>query len=141
MGDLTNVFWSDVSQFLQQHLGGCIGGLMVCGIFSRPLSGVEMMLSLYHCIFTAYLSIPVNHVYPIIPTVYPSSDDHLQQNNAPCQEERLTILCVGWYRKCPLSMQYEAFNFYIHTPMSTSGSMWSKCLGQDQGWRKAYSVQ
>ncbi len=39
----------------------------------------------YHLI-TAYLSIVADHVHPFMNSVYPSSDDYFQQDNAPCHK-------------------------------------------------------
>ncbi len=98
--DWKNVAWSDESRFLLQHSDGrvriwrkdpsCLvstvqaggGGVMCGGIFSwhtlGPLVPIEHRLN-----STAYLSIVADHVHPFMTTVYPSSDDYFQQDNAP----------------------------------------------------------
>ncbi len=64
------------------------GGVVVWGIFSwhnlGPLEQIE------HCLnATAYLSIVADHVHPFMTTVYPSSDDYFQQDNAPCHKAQI----------------------------------------------------
>ncbi len=63
------------------------GGVMVWGIFSwhtlGPLVPIEHRLNT-----TVYLSI-VDHVHPFMTTVYPSSDDYFQQDNAPCYQAQI----------------------------------------------------
>ncbi len=105
--DWKNIAWSDEFRFLLQHSDGrvniwckehesmdpsCLvstvqaagGGVMVWGIFSwhtlGPLVPIEHRLN-----STAYLSIVADHVHPFMTTVYPSSDDYFQQDNAPSQ--------------------------------------------------------
>ncbi len=62
---------------------------MVWGIFSwhtlDPLVPIEHRLNA-----TAYLSIVAEHVYLFMTTVYPSSDDYFQQDNAPCHKAQIT---------------------------------------------------
>ncbi len=64
------------------------GGVMVWGIFSwhslSPLVPIERCLNT-----TAYLSIVADHVHPFMTTVYPSSDDYFQQENAPCNKAQI----------------------------------------------------
>ncbi len=64
------------------------GGVRVWGIFSQhtlgPLVPIEHRLNA-----TAYLSIVVDHVHPFMTTVYPSSDDYFQQDNAPCHKVQI----------------------------------------------------
>ncbi len=38
---------------------------------------------------TACLSIVADHVHPFMTTVYPSSDGHFQQDNAPCHKGQI----------------------------------------------------
>ncbi len=38
---------------------------------------------------TAYLSIVADHVHPFMITVYPSSDDYFQQDNASCHKAQI----------------------------------------------------
>ncbi len=72
--------------------GGC-SGVMVCGIFSwhtlDPLVPIKHRLNA-----TAYLSIVADHVHPFMTTVYPSSDDYFQQDNAPCHKAQITQKCI-----------------------------------------------
>ncbi len=64
------------------------GSLMVWGIFSwytlGPLVPIE-----HHLNATAYLSIVADHDHPFRTTVYPSSDDYFQQDNAPCHKAQI----------------------------------------------------
>ncbi len=64
------------------------GGVMVWGIFSWhtlcPLVPIEHLLNT-----TAYLSVVADHVYPLMATVYPSSDGYFQQDNAPCHKAQI----------------------------------------------------
>ncbi len=62
------------------------GGVMVWGIYTLgPLVLIE------HCLnATAYLSIVADHVHAFMTTVYPSSDDYFQQDNAPCHKAHIT---------------------------------------------------
>ncbi len=64
------------------------GGVMVWGIFSwhtlGPLVQTEHRLN-----STAYLSIVADLVHPFMSTVYPSSDDYFQQDNAPCHKAQI----------------------------------------------------
>ncbi len=64
------------------------GGVMVWGIFSwltlSPLVPIEHGLNA-----TAYPSIVADHVHPFMTTVYPSSDDYVQQDNAPCHKAQI----------------------------------------------------
>ncbi len=56
------------------------GGVMVWGIFSWNTLGP--LVPIEHCLnATAYLSIVPDHVHPFMTTVYPSTDDHFQQDN------------------------------------------------------------
>ncbi len=57
------------------------GGVMVWGIFSWHTLG--HLVPIKHILnTTAYLSIVADHVHPFMTTVYPSSDDYFQQDNA-----------------------------------------------------------
>ncbi len=49
-----------------------------------PLVPIE-----HHLNATANLSIVPDHVHPFITTVYPSSDDYFQQDNAPCNKAQI----------------------------------------------------
>ncbi len=49
-----------------------------------PLVSIEHRLNA-----TAYLSIVADHVHPFMTTVYPSSDDYFQQDNAPCHKAQI----------------------------------------------------
>ncbi len=64
------------------------GSLMVWGIFSwhtlGPLVPIDHRLNA-----TAYLSIVADHDHPFMTTVYPSSDDYFQQDNAPCHKAQI----------------------------------------------------
>ncbi len=64
------------------------GGVMVWGIFSWHTLGllvpIERRLNA-----TACLSIVADHVYPFMTTVYPSSDEYFQQDNAPCHKAQI----------------------------------------------------
>ncbi len=64
------------------------GGVMVWGIFSwhtlGPLVPIEHLFNA-----TAHLSIVDDHVHPFMTTVYPSSDDYFQKDNAPCHKAQI----------------------------------------------------
>ncbi len=64
------------------------GGVMVWGIFSwhtlGPLVPIEHRLNA-----TVYLSIIADHVHPFMTTVYTSSDEYFQQDNAPCHKAQI----------------------------------------------------
>ncbi len=64
------------------------GGVIVWGVFSwhtlGPLVSIEHRLNA-----TAYLSIVADHVHPFMTTVYPSSDEYFQQDNAPCHKAQI----------------------------------------------------
>ncbi len=106
--DWKYVAWSDESRFLLQHSDGrvricrnehesmdpsCLvstvqasgGGVMVWGIFSWHTLGPIILID-HRLNATAYLSIVADHVYPLMTTVYPSSDGYFQQDNAPCHK-------------------------------------------------------
>ncbi len=110
--DWKNVAWSDESWFLLGHSDGrvriwrkehesmdpsCLvspvqagggGGVMVWEIFSWHTLGP--LVPIEHCLnTTAYLSIVADHVHPFMTTVYPSSDDYFQQDNAPCHKAQI----------------------------------------------------
>ncbi len=109
--DWKNVAWSDESWFLLRHSDGrvriwckehesmnpsCLvstvqaggGGVMVWGIFSwhtfGPLVPIEHSLNA-----TAYRSTVADHVHLFMTTVYPSSNDYFQQDNAPCHKAQI----------------------------------------------------
>ncbi len=106
--DWKNVAWSDESRFLLRHSDGrvriwrkeyegmdpsCLvsmvqADVMVGGIFSwhtlGPLVPIEHRLNA-----TAYLSIVADHVHPFMTTVYTSSDEYFQQDNAPCHKAQI----------------------------------------------------
>ncbi len=61
---------------------------MVWGIFSWHTLG--RLVPIEHRLnATAYLSIDADHVHPFMTTVYPSSDDYFQQDNAPCHKAQI----------------------------------------------------
>ncbi len=109
--DWKNVAWSDESRFLLRHSDGrvriwrkeyermdlsCLvstvqaagGGVMVWGTFSWhtfcPLVPIEHRLNA-----TAYLNIVAGPCPSLMTTVYPSSDDYFQQDNAPCHKAQI----------------------------------------------------
>ncbi len=109
--DWKNVVWSDESRFLLKHSDvrvriwrkehermdpSCLvstvqaggGGVMVWGIFYWhtlcPLVPIE-----HHLNATAYLSTVSDHVHPFMTTVYSSSDDYFQKDNAPCHKAQI----------------------------------------------------
>ncbi len=63
-------------------------GVMVWGIFSwhtfGPLVPTEHRLNA-----AVYLSIVADHVHPFMTTVYSSSDEYFQQDNAPCHKAQI----------------------------------------------------
>ncbi len=64
------------------------GGVMVWGIFSWHTLGP--LVPTEHCLnATTYLSIVADHVHPFRTTVYPSSDDYFQQDNASCHKAQI----------------------------------------------------
>ncbi len=63
------------------------GGVMVWGIFSWHTLGLLVPIE-HSLISTAYLSI-VDHVHHFMTTVYTSSDDYFQQDNAPCHKAQI----------------------------------------------------
>ncbi len=67
------------------HAGGG-GGVIVWGIFSWHTLGPLVLIE-HRLNATAYLSIVAGHVHFFMTTVYPSSDDYFQLDNAPCHEE------------------------------------------------------
>ncbi len=110
-----NVAWSYESRFLLRHSDGrvkiwrkehesmdpsCLvstvqaggrGGVMVWGIFSWHTLGLLVPID-HRLNATAYLSIVADHVHPFMTTVFPSSDDYFQQDNAPCHKAQITFL-------------------------------------------------
>ncbi len=71
------------------------GGVMVWGIFSWHTLGP--LVPIEHCLnTTAYLSIVADHVHPFMTTVYSSSDDYFQQDNAPCHKAQIIS---DWFLK------------------------------------------
>ncbi len=70
------------------------GGVMVWGIFSWHTLGLLVPID-HRLNATAYLSIVADHVHPFMTTVYPSSDDYFQQDNAPSQSSNHLRL-VSW---------------------------------------------
>ncbi len=63
-------------------------GVMMWGIFSWNTVGT--LVPIEHSLYTtAYLSIVADHVHPFMTTVYPSSDDYFQQDNAPCHKAQI----------------------------------------------------
>ncbi len=64
------------------------GGVMVWGIFSWHT--LCLLVPIEHRFnATVYLSIVADHVHPFITTVYLSSDDYFQQDNAPCHKAQI----------------------------------------------------
>ncbi len=61
---------------------------MVWGIFFWHILGPVVPIE-HRLITTAYLSIVADHVNPFMTTVYPSSDDYFQQDNAPCHKAQI----------------------------------------------------
>ncbi len=121
-----NVAWSDESRFLLRHSDGWVrnwckehenmdpsclvstvqaasGGVMVWGIFSWHTLG--LLVSIEHCLnTTVYLSIVADHVHPFMTTVYPSSDDYFQQDNAPCHKAQIIS---DWFLNMKISSLYS----------------------------------
>ncbi len=121
-----NVAWSDESRFLLRHSDGWVrnwckehenmdpsclvsmvqaasGGVMVWGIFSWHTLG--LLVSIEHCLnTTAYLRIVADHVHPFMITVYPSSDDYFQQDNAPCHKAQIIS---DWFLNMKISSLYS----------------------------------
>ncbi len=56
-----------------------------------PLVPIE-----HHLNATANLSMVADHVHPFMTTVYPSSDDYFQQDNAPCHKAQIIS---DWFLK------------------------------------------
>ncbi len=84
------------SEFAVKNMKAYIhpGGVMVWGIFSWHTLGP--LVPIEHCLnTTAYLSIVADHIHPFMTTVYPSSDDFFQQENAPSQSSNHLRL-VSW---------------------------------------------
>ncbi len=65
-----------------------VGGVMVWGIFSWHTLG-SLVSTVHRLNATAYLSIVADHVHPFMTTVYPSSDEYFQQDNAPCHKAQI----------------------------------------------------
>ncbi len=109
--DWKNYDWSDESRFLLRHSGvrvriwrkehesmdpSCLvsmvqaggGGVKVWGIFSWHILGLLVPIK-HRLNATAYLRIVADHVHPFMTTVYPSSDDYFQQDNAPCHKAQI----------------------------------------------------
>jgi len=54
------------------------------------LAHFRPLVPIGHCLnATAYLSIVYDHAHPFIATMYPYSDGHFQQDNAPCDKARI----------------------------------------------------
>ncbi len=68
--------------------GNVTGTDNILGIFSchtlGPFVPTEHRLNAI-----AYLTIVADHVHPFMTTVYPSSDDYFQQDNAPCHKAQI----------------------------------------------------
>ncbi len=64
------------------------GGVMVWGIFSWHILGPLVPID-HRLNATVYLSIVADHVHPFMTTVYTSSDDYFQQDNAPCHKAQI----------------------------------------------------
>ncbi len=118
--DWKNVAWSDESRFLLRYSDdrvsiwckehenmdpSCLlsvvqaggGGVMVWGIFSWHTLGPLVPID-HHLNATAYLSIVADHIHPFMITVYPSSDDYFQQDNAPCHKAQIIS---DWFQSWP----------------------------------------
>ncbi len=64
------------------------GGVMVWGIFSWHT--LDPLVPIEHCLnATVYPSIVADRVHAFMTTVYPSSDDYLQQDNAACHKAQI----------------------------------------------------
>ncbi len=61
---------------------------MVWGIFSWHTLGLLVPIE-HRLITTAYLSIVADHVHPFMTTVYTSSDDYFQKDNAPFHKAQI----------------------------------------------------
>ncbi len=55
---------------------------------------------------TAYLSIVADHVHPFMTTVYPSSDEYFQQDNAPCHKAQIIS---DWFLEHDCNCQIHVF--------------------------------
>ncbi len=64
------------------------GSLMVWGIFSWHTLGHLVPIE-HRLNATAHLSIVADHVHPFMTTVYTSSDDYFQQDNATCHKAQI----------------------------------------------------
>ncbi len=64
------------------------GGVMMWGIFSWHT--LDPLVPIEHNLYaTVYLSVVTDHVHPFMTTVYPSSDEYFQQDNAPCHKAKV----------------------------------------------------
>ncbi len=61
---------------------------MVWGIFSWHTLGLLVPIE-HRLDATVYLSIVANHVLTFMTTVYSSSDEYFQQDNAPCLKDQI----------------------------------------------------
>ncbi len=61
---------------------------MVWGIFSWHTLGLLVPIE-HRLNATAYLSIVADHVHLFMTTVYSSSDEYFQQDNAPCHKDQI----------------------------------------------------
>jgi len=64
------------------------GGVMVWEMFSRHTLGPLVPIG-HHFNATAHLSIVSDHVHPFMPTMFPSSDGYIQQDNALCHKAQI----------------------------------------------------
>ncbi len=64
------------------------GGVMVWGIYSWHTFGSLVPIE-HRLNVTVYLSIIADHVLPFMTTVYTSSDEYFQQDNAPCHKAQI----------------------------------------------------
>ncbi len=78
----------DPSGLVSTVQAGGDGGVMVWGIFSWHTLGTLVPIE-HRLNATVYLSIVADHVHLFMTTVYPSSDDYFQQDNAPCHKAQI----------------------------------------------------
>ncbi len=79
------------------------GGVMVWGIFSWHTLGLFVPIK-HRLSATVYLSIVADHVHPFMTTMYPSSDDYFQQDNAPCHKAQIIS---DWFLNMTMSSLYS----------------------------------
>ncbi len=84
------------------------GSVMVWGIFSWHTLGPLVLIE-HRLNTTVYLSIVADHVHPFMTTVYQSSDDYFQQDNAPCHKAQIIS---DWF------LEHDEFVLLKWTPQS-----------------------